>query len=134
MDVAGLNMREAFDFDQRICDAFWETGVRPIDGAQAVAHLSALRGSVFCAQVLASSSIPVYGFRPAPFRECWRDINPIEQVWNHAKQHQVAKQVIVGPDHLKRLVLSALHCIQKSTAIIKGFFRHPDYAYAMPST
>ena len=39
--------------------------------------------------------------------------NPVEQVWNHTKNHQVEKQPITGPDQMKKLVLSALQRIQK---------------------
>ena len=59
------------------------------------------------------------------------ELNPVEQVWRHAKSHQVGKQVITGPDQLKRLVISALRKLQKLPNIIRGFFRHPECAYAL---
>ncbi len=57
------------------------------------------------------------------------ELNPIELVWNHAKNHQIGKQVITGPDQLKKLVLSALHRLQRLSSIIQGFFRHPECQY-----
>lgn len=57
------------------------------------------------------------------------EVNPVEQVWNHAKNHRVGKQLITGPDQLKRLVLSALRSLQRRAKIIRGFFRHPECRY-----
>ena len=57
------------------------------------------------------------------------ELNPIELVWNHAKNHQIGKQVITGPDQLKKLVLSALRRLQRLSSIIQGFFRHPECQY-----
>ncbi len=59
------------------------------------------------------------------------ELNPVEQIWRHAKSHQVGKQVITGSDKLKRLVISALRKLQKLPRIIRGFFRHPECAYAL---
>lgn len=59
------------------------------------------------------------------------EVNPIEQVWNHAKNHRIGKQVITGPDQLKKLVLSALRSLQRSADIVRGFFRHPECRYIM---
>jgi transposase len=61
---------------------------------------------------------------------CSPEINLVEQVWNHAKNHQIGKQVITGPDQMKKLVISALRRLQKLPAIIQGFFRHPECKYA----
>jgi transposase len=58
------------------------------------------------------------------------ELNPVEQVWNHAKNHQIGKQVITGPDQLKAMAVSALRRLQKMPAIIRGFFRHPECSYA----
>ncbi len=57
------------------------------------------------------------------------EVNPIEQVWNHAKNHRIGKQVITGPDQLKKLVLSTLWNLQRSADIVRGFFRHPECRY-----
>jgi len=59
------------------------------------------------------------------------ELNPVEQVWRHAKSHQVGKQVITGPDQLKRLAISALRRLQKLPNIIRSFFRHPECEYAL---
>ena len=59
------------------------------------------------------------------------ELNPVEQVWRHAKSHQVGKQVITGPDQLKRLAISALRRLQKLPNIIRSFFRHPECAYTL---
>ena len=59
------------------------------------------------------------------------ELNPVEQVWRHAKSHQIGKKVIEGPEHLKRLVISALRRLQKLPHIIRGFFRHPECAYTL---
>ena len=65
---------------------------------------------------------------PAPYSP---EPSPVEQVWRHAKSHQVGKQVITGPDQLKRLVISAPRRLQKLPNIIRGFFRYPECAYAL---
>ena len=57
------------------------------------------------------------------------EINPVEQVWNHAKNHRIGKQLITGPDQLKRLVLSTLRSLQRRAKVIRGFFRHPECRY-----
>ena len=57
------------------------------------------------------------------------EVNPIEQVWNHAKNHRIGKQVITGLVQLKKLVLSALRSLQRSADIVRGFFRHPECRY-----
>ncbi len=59
------------------------------------------------------------------------ELNPIEQVWNHAKNHQIGKQVITGPDQLKKLVLSALRRLQRLSGTIQGFFQHPECRYIL---
>ena len=59
------------------------------------------------------------------------EVNPVEQVWNHTKNHRIGKQVITGPDQLKRLVLSALRSLQRRAKVIRGFFRHPECRYIM---
>lgn len=58
------------------------------------------------------------------------ELNPVEQVWNHAKRHQVGKQVITGPEQLKKLVISALRKLQKLPHIIVAFFKHRECSYA----
>jgi len=58
------------------------------------------------------------------------ELNPVEQTWNYTKRHNIGKRTIKGPDHLKRLATGALRKLQKLPDIIKGFFRHPECAYA----
>ena len=62
------------------------------------------------------------------------EINPVEQVWNHAKNHRVGRQAITGPDQLKKLLLSALRSLQKMTDTVRGFFRHPECQYIITGT
>jgi transposase len=57
------------------------------------------------------------------------DLNPIEQLWNHAKGNGVGRQVVNGPDQLKTAVINKLRSLQKLPKIIASFFRHPDCAY-----
>jgi transposase len=58
------------------------------------------------------------------------ELNPVEQAWNHAKRHNVGTRIVTGPDQLRRLAISALRKLQKLPAVIMGFFRHPECAYA----
>lgn len=58
------------------------------------------------------------------------ELNPIEQAWNHAKRHNVGTRIVKGPDQLRRLAISALRKLQKLPALVMGFFRHPECAYA----
>jgi transposase len=57
------------------------------------------------------------------------DLNPIEQLWNHAKANNVGRKAIHGPDHLKSLIINKLRSLQKLPKKIASFFRHPDCAY-----
>jgi transposase len=58
------------------------------------------------------------------------ELNPDEQVWNHAKS-TVAKKTKVGTDGLIMLVERTMHSIQKKVKLVKSFFHHPDVAYAL---
>lgn len=58
------------------------------------------------------------------------ELNPDEQVWNHLKNHGIGKQLIAGPDHLKRMVLSRLRRIQKLPSLVRSFFNMPETTYA----
>lgn len=57
------------------------------------------------------------------------ELNPDELVWNHVKRHQVGKKFVSGPDQFKKLVLAALHRLQKLPHVIRGFFREPSLTY-----
>jgi len=59
------------------------------------------------------------------------DLNPIEQLWNHAKSNGVGRQPVSGPDQLKKAVISKLRSLQKLPNIIASFFRHPDCRYVL---
>lgn len=58
------------------------------------------------------------------------ELNPDEQVWNHAKS-TVTKKTKVGTDGLITTVKKTMHSIQKNINLVKSFFHHPDVAYAM---
>ena len=59
------------------------------------------------------------------------ELNPVEQTWNYTKRHNIGKRTIKGPDHLKKLALGALRKLQKLPDVIRGFFHHPECAYAV---
>jgi transposase len=59
------------------------------------------------------------------------DLNPIEQLWNHAKNNGVGRQPVNGPDQLKRAVINKLRSLQKLPKLILSFFKHPDCCYIM---
>ena len=50
------------------------------------------------------------------------EFNPDEQVWNHLKA-RLGKLPIASKEAMKRSVLSILRSIQKSTSLVKSFFR-----------
>jgi transposase len=50
------------------------------------------------------------------------ELNPDEQVWNHAKA-RLAKRPILNRESMKRALTSILRSIQKQTSLIKSFFR-----------
>jgi transposase len=57
------------------------------------------------------------------------ELNPDEQVWNHAKA-EVGKQPIKSKLEMKTLILSAMHSIQQKIELVKSFFRLSDTLYA----
>ena len=59
------------------------------------------------------------------------DLNPIEQLWHHAKSNGMERKVVNGPDQLKSAVKKKLYSLQKLPKIIASFFRHPDCLYAL---
>lgn len=58
------------------------------------------------------------------------ELNPDEQVWNHAKA-RLAKFPIFDKASMKRGVLSIMRSIQKQGALIKRFFRMPETQYIL---
>ena len=61
------------------------------------------------------------------------ELNPDEQVWNHAKA-RLGKRSISSKLDMKRHLTSILRSIQKQTSLIKSFFRMPDTAYILDAT
>jgi transposase len=59
------------------------------------------------------------------------DLNPTEQLWNHAKSNGVGRLPVKGPDQLKRAVINKLRSLQKLPKLISSLFRHPDCAYIL---
>ena len=57
------------------------------------------------------------------------ELNPDEQVWNHAKA-RLAKLFVATKDEFKAALLSILLSIQKSTDLVLSFFQLPDTQYA----
>ncbi len=56
------------------------------------------------------------------------ELNPDEQVWNHAKS-RLSKLPIASKDAMKSSFTSILRSIQKTTALIKSFFKMKDTLY-----
>ena len=56
------------------------------------------------------------------------ELNPDEQVWNHAKA-RLAKLPIASKDAMKKNFRSILQSIQKSKLLIKSFFKMKDTLY-----
>ena len=57
------------------------------------------------------------------------ELNPDEQVWNHAKA-EVSKRPIKSKLEMESSILSAMRAIQQKTELVKSFFRLPDTLYA----
>ena len=58
------------------------------------------------------------------------ELNPDEQVWNHAKA-RLSKRSILTKEDMKAGLLSILRSLQKQTALIKSFFRMKDTHYIL---
>jgi transposase len=58
------------------------------------------------------------------------ELNPDEQVWNHAKA-RLGKRSIFNKLDMKRHLVSILRSIQRQTSLVKSFFRMPDTAYIL---
>jgi transposase len=57
------------------------------------------------------------------------ELNPDEQVWNHAKR-KLAQSFIDSKEVMKATVLSIMQSIQKTPALVQSFFRLPGTCYA----
>ncbi len=60
---------------------------------------------------------------------CSSELNPDEHVWNDLKNNGIGRQVITGPDQLKREVIRHLRSMQKSPDLIRSFFLAPSTVY-----
>lgn len=58
------------------------------------------------------------------------EFNPDEQVWNHTKA-RLGQRSILSKDDMQRHLMSILRSIQKTTSLIKSFFRMPDTKYVL---
>lgn len=58
------------------------------------------------------------------------ELNPDEQVWNHAKA-RLSKLPIRNKEDMTRHMKSILHAIQKKTALIKSFFKMAQTKYIL---
>jgi len=57
------------------------------------------------------------------------ELNPDEQVWNHAKA-DVGKRTIQSKDEMEKTILSVMRVIQNKSELVKSFFQLPDTQYA----
>lgn len=57
------------------------------------------------------------------------ELNPDEQVWNHAKNH-IGKQIIQTKDQFVKAILNVMKSIQQQADLIKSFFKLKDTKYA----
>lgn len=57
------------------------------------------------------------------------ELNPDEQVWNHAKA-RLAKRFVATKDEFKAAIVSILFSIQRSRSLILSFFQLPHTRYA----
>jgi len=58
------------------------------------------------------------------------ELNPDEQVWNHAKA-RLGKRSIFNKQDMEHHLVSILRSIQKQTSLVKSFFKMPDTAYIL---
>ena len=57
------------------------------------------------------------------------ELNPDEQVWNHAKA-EVGKHPIKSKLEMESLILSVMRSIQQKVELVKSFFKLPGTLYA----
>lgn len=57
------------------------------------------------------------------------ELNPDEQVWNHAKA-DVGKRTIQSKEEMEKTILFAMQAIQDKVDLVKSFFQLPDTLYA----
>ena len=57
------------------------------------------------------------------------DLNPIEQVWHHAKGNSVRRKAVKIMEQLKRFLINKLRSLQKLPKMIAAFFDYPNCTY-----
>ncbi|MDO9140038.1 MAG: IS630 family transposase [Methylobacter sp.] len=57
------------------------------------------------------------------------ELNPDEQVWNHAKA-DAGKRPIQNKGEMEKVILNAMQAIKEKTELVKSFFRLPETLYA----
>jgi transposase len=57
------------------------------------------------------------------------ELNPDEWVWKNIKHDRVGRTVAMSKDHLLSIVYDALHRLQATPSIVRGFFADPSLAY-----
>jgi len=60
------------------------------------------------------------------------ELNPDEQVWNHAKRI-IGQKFIKTKDHMKRVAMNTMLSLQKRPALISSFFQLKDTKYSCES-
>lgn len=60
------------------------------------------------------------------------ELNPDEQVWNHAKA-DAGKRSIQNKNEMEAVILAAMHSIKEKTELVRSFFRLPETRYAASS-
>ena len=50
-------------------------------------------------------------------------------LWNHLKTHGVRKRLLQTPQELKRYVLGHMRSLQRTPALLRGFFKKPSLRY-----
>jgi len=58
------------------------------------------------------------------------ELNPDELVWNELKNNGIGRMQIVGPDDMKRKVISHMRWMQRTPDLIRSFFHAPTTRYA----
>ncbi len=59
------------------------------------------------------------------------ELNPDELVWNDLKNNGIGRQVIAGPDHLKKMVQSFLLSLLKMPERVMAYFREENVRYVI---
>ncbi len=59
------------------------------------------------------------------------ELNPDEQVWNHAKR-RLGKLFVVTKDEMKSALTSIMRSIQRTKSLVRSFFELEDTQYALP--